>query len=982
MTKQITILLISVAILFGFDSVKAQYEARLTPGYLQPEVYQNDIQSNEVLWRLNHLKPQKVPASAWKMYQKRDRILQSSGIELINCTNGPLSQDETWMVINPNNPKQLIASSNDTRYNGSGGYRMAAYYSHDGGSTWKTSTTPNNVDIWIKQEPGYGFTNFDPGLAFDHQNNLYYCYGFAQMGDKNTRDNGVFVCRSTDGGASWQTPVPVALASAGTTSQPFHDKFLIAADFMPNSPYKGYVYVAWTVMYQGSEIVMATAEDGENFNPPISISKTTSTVQSALPTVGPNGEVYVVFHSDEGPNTHIFVNKSIDGGKSTVWFTPKKVQTVRRTGDYSTSTGRTALLDKQDIRMSSYGVIDVDRSQGSRRGWVFIVQSGKDSENRNGIFLAYSTDGGEKWTSNIRIDNNKLGNDCFMPALSVDPITGTIAVLYYSSQNDPTNTGCDAYLAVSRDGAKTFNHIRLTDETWYFDDSGDVSRQGGSLGNYWGDYTSVVAYDGKIYPCFWMPAGPKIANSYHTNEVYTAIISPEPNPPTDLSAVPVANEPTKVTIRWTDPVTNKFGEVLGAFKIFVLDKNNNKIGEVDKGVQMFEASGLIDGEQFTFNLKTHTSDGLESSIVSISGIAGGSLKPKAPYNLSAEPDEKGIKLTWMNPNEHTDGSFFHDFEKISIYSDGQQVATFDGVAPGEISTYVLEVPTKKFYLIKLKAVGKRGTIETESDFSEEILAYSGAPYTTFIDRFDDEAVRLPVYTLDAWAITNKAFVSEPNCLTDSPDANYPRFKVTSIIFAPAVIAPNKNVLAFDHIGLINVNDHGEINISDDNMKTWKSLRWINKNSSDKFQTNLDDSQWESYTVDLAAYNGKTIYLQFKLVSASIQNMDGWYIDNLRIDNTPVSVQNDNILKSITINSYPNPATDHSTLEIATINPSNSSDISLYNALGSKISSIANGYLPAGLNTFKLNLAELANGVYYANVTLNGVSKVYPIVVNK
>jgi len=30
----------------------------------------------------------------------------------------------------------------------------------------------------------------------------------------------------------------------------------------------------------------------------------------------------------------------------------------------------------------------------------------------------------------------------------------------------------------------------------------------------------------------------------------------------------------------------------------------------------------------------------------------------------------------------------------------------------------------------------------------------------------------------------------------------------------------------------------------------------------------------------------------------------------------------------------------------------------------------------------LNLAELANGVYYANVTLNGVSKVYPIVVNK
>lgn len=983
MIKTFTTLIIIATIGLSFSQALAQYEARLMPGYLNPEVYKNDIMSNEVKWRLNKLRPHDIPPSAWKMHQSKDRILQSSGIELINCTNGPLSQDETWMTINPHNPLQIVASSNDSRYNGAqGAYRMAAYYSHDGGKTWKTSTTPNNLGVWLDQPPGFGFTNFDPGLAFDHAGNLYYAYGFAQMGDNKTRDNGVFMNKSTDGGASWGPPIPVAVANAGTTTQPFHDKFLIAADFLTNSPYKGNIYVAWSVMYQGSEIVMATSEDGENFEYPISISKTTNSVQSALPVIGPNGEVYIVFRSDDNTNTHAFLNKSLDGGKTTAWFTPKKVQTVRRTGDYSTSTGRTALLDKQDIRISSYAAIDVDRSNGQRRGWVYVVQSGKDNENTPGIFLAVSSNGGETWTSNIRVDNNKIRTDLFMPSISVDPITGNVAILYYSSQNDPTNTGCDAYLAISRNGGNTFNHIRLTENTWYFDDAGDVSRQGGSLGNYWGDYTSVVAFDGKIYPCFWMPSGPRISNSFHTNDVYTAIISPNPNPPTNVAATPLSNDPTKATIRWIDPVNNMLGEVLSSFKIVIFDKNFKEVGQVDKGVQMFEASGLIDGEDFTFHLKTRDNEGLESSLVTVYGKAGGALEPKAPYNLVAEPHPDGIKLSWMNPNEHIDGSFFHDFDRVNIYNGDALITSHNEAIAGETSSMIIQIPTEKFYWIKLKAVAKRGTIETESVFSEIILAYSGAALTKFEDRFDDADSRIPFYTTDTWAVTDKAFVSEPYSLTDSPEGNYQRFREAAIIFAPAVVAPGKNVLAFDQIALINSNDRGEVLVSDDYMKTWKALRWINKDASSKFNTKLDDSDWDGHTVDLSEYNGKTVYISLKLVSASIQNMDGWYVDNLRIDDTPLNVNDNMIVSSMKINAFPNPAIERSTLDIILTDPANSSEIALYNAMGSKIVSVASGYMKAELNTYELNLAGLANGVYYVNITINGATRTHPIVITK
>src|SRR3954447_14127048 len=50
------------------------------------------------------------------------------------------AQNETWVAVNPNNPKQIIATYNDYRR---GDGTCGVTYSRDGGRTWADTTAPN-----------------------------------------------------------------------------------------------------------------------------------------------------------------------------------------------------------------------------------------------------------------------------------------------------------------------------------------------------------------------------------------------------------------------------------------------------------------------------------------------------------------------------------------------------------------------------------------------------------------------------------------------------------------------------------------------------------------------------------------------------------------------------------------------------------------------------------------------------------------------
>jgi hypothetical protein len=962
-------------------SVYAQYEIRNTPVVLDPEKedYVRDYLKIKLTPR--HLLPTALPLGADPNRKGPERLMSEDGFEIINISNASQFQSETWIQVNPHNPDVVVASCNDSRYNG-GNYRMGAFTSTDQGKTWSQSTTPPNLGLYI-DHPGAdgGLTNVDPGLGYDTEGNVYYVYLFAQLIGTGAGDNGIFVTKSTDNGRNWEEPVPAVLDAAGTTNQPLNDKCFMAVDHYPESPYGDYIYVVWyRADYPNSAVGFVRSKNGYEFSSYKPVNGATGSIQSPYPVVGPDGTFYVAWESKDQLRTDIYIQKSTNGGDGFVWPGAQKVQTVKTCGERVDQ--RQALASKQNMRISSHPGLAIDPNNGN----LYVVQAGKDDMDQYGIYLAKSTDGGNTWNSNNRIDNNDLRNDMFMPAITVDPVTGIVAVMYYSSQNVPENNGADVYVAVSFDEGTTFENFRITPKPFYFLSSNSVMPAGGAhLGYYWGDYSSITAYDGRIYPCFWMPDLESAPQSqvYWSNDIYTALIYSGPKPPQNVTYENNYEEPNKIILNWDDPTTNMLGGPMNDFKVVVV-KDGNELAVLDKGVQTYTYNELQNGEHFTFHLKTRIPSGQESNIVSISGVSGGALKPMPPTDFYARPNENGIQLYWTNPEEHIDGSYFFDFDQIVILDaeTDDLLATIETdderIEPGVNVSYLLEVPTEKFYHLKIAAVGKRGDTFTSSDNSSTVLAYSGSPMTSLNENFDAETI-IPYYTNGEWGLTQAIAFDGEYSFTDSPEGTYQRNATNRVYFAPQVVSNELKTLSFVHICNVEPNDVAALTVSNDFGETWRDLRWYSMESNENFTGDLETSDWVEQHLDISEFVGDTLWIQFYMVTNQFKEEDGWYIDDLKIDDNPNTIFDQS--NSLSVEVFPNPSNGNVNLTLENAMAGNSI-IECYDGMGNKIFNVDSGYMIAGRHDYKLDFSQYSSGIYYIRYTVDGTTKTIPVSIVK
>jgi len=970
------VLLMVISYAFGFS----QNDARTIPYYLNIEKEQHKMVFGKHRAYIRGDRP-----SNNIKYEISEKILAGSAFKLIPISGNSGTEDETWITINPMNPNNIVGSSNNTQYNYSGaGYRMAAYYTLDGGNNWAVSTTPPNAGVYISAPTNGSMTNFDPGLAFDTKGNLFYTYGFAQVGNSSTSDeydNGVFVNRSTDGGKTWQDPIPIVYETQGTSSQPFHDRYSIASDMNLTSPYKDRLYVSWQRFKVSPGVIVSfSSNQGQDWSSPSFMSGSGNNSQAPMPTVGPTGVVYVAWRVDvsgEG-STQLLLNRSSDGGKS--WLgTPIPIMKVKNLGTLNSLSGRNVLPDKQNIRISSCPYIIADLSNGPRKGWLYCVTAGKDNSAKTHCFLARSTDNGSTWSTPQVIDGNTIGTDVIFPSVAVDPVTGTVSVFYYSSENDPTNKGLDAYLAASFDGVN-FSQYRLSPATWYLSSSNNVSYQG--PGNYyWGDYSSITAYGGKIYPCFWMPLS---GNDYNSVAAFTADISTSPMPPSNVTYINTFLEPSKVILNWVDPTLNNLGGPLTDYKIEVY-KDNTFLAEVNKGVQTYTDNSAVSGKTFIYNLKTKSSDGLESPFVTITGVSGGSSEAMPPTDISAKPTNTGFVLSWKTPSKHIDSSEIQDLDRVEIYSGTNLLKSVSvpTITAGNTSSTDIVITTEKFYRLNMVAVTKRGTMETKSRTSDTIFAYAGAPLTDFSENFDNSAKLTPYITggLTTWGISTQKSVSAPNCFTDAPDGIYKANSMNYVIFAPVIIKQEKHTLSFEHIAMIRTNNHAAISISKD-LKLWKDIMWYDKNRSSGWTNDLATSTWLAEHRTLSEFIGDTVYIKLYVYSGIFKNPGGWYVDDLVIDDNVNSVEDfAKISDNIQLAAYPNPSVENVNLTVNLSNPMILQG-SIYDVLGNKVMEIFDKMFDAGKFDFNINLANILNGVYHFRVNSNGVIKTQSFVVNK
>jgi hypothetical protein len=399
-----------------------------------------------------------------------------SEVFTLTPTPGPFT--EPAIAVNPVNPQQVVAAFQDNAH---------AAYSQDAGHAWQVEdTSPKNYKV-----------SGDVSVAFDNQGHVFLCYiAFDKLGTFNywahgaTR-NGIFIRRSLDGGKTWE-PDHIPVAEQPTAAGiPFEDKPYIVAD-NTKSKYAGNLYIGWTRWrIADSQMVLSrSTDDGKTWSKPVEID-----AHPGLPrddngaaegfdgAVAPDGTLYAIWSQDND----IMLTSSRDGG-----------QTFSRARPIIHTAPIMFAIDTLD-RANGFPQIAVDpRSKRLYVTW---------SDYRNGdldVFVSSSSDKGKHWTSPVRVNNDAIhdGAEQFFQWLAVDPVDGSVNVAFYDRRRDPQNRKQIVVLARSGDGGQSFNNYAWTEDPF---EAGGV---------FFGDYSGLAAYGGRVYG-MWTekpepaPAAPK-----------------------------------------------------------------------------------------------------------------------------------------------------------------------------------------------------------------------------------------------------------------------------------------------------------------------------------------------------------------------------------------------------------------------------------------------------------------------------------------
>ncbi|MBS1518092.1 MAG: hypothetical protein JSS91_08385 [Bacteroidetes bacterium] len=416
-----------------------------------------------------------------------DNIVFSTSPRTISTPNGTFAvspnfrvhpsagtQSEVPIVRHPSN--QLIMMGSANTYRGGSTFSTGVYVTTDGGVTWFGSDTLNNG----------GFSFGDPGPMIDKNGRFLMSY--------ITTTGSMGASYSVNNGINWAPTVTFPGASTSA------DKNLSGTDDAASSPYYGRSYTVYTEFggtYVNRIVGSYTTDGGVTWSSIAPISPVPSTGhhhQGCDVRVGPNGEVYVVWANctTNGQNStedSLGFAKSTNGGVS--W-----VVSVNNADNMNGIRSQSLF---NSIRSNGFPRIDVDRSGGSRNGWIYVVTAEKTvapATDVADVILHKSTNGGTTWTaSRVNQDTPGNGKYQYMPAVRVDEYGG-VNIVYYDTRNIPTNDSAQVYVSRSVDGGSTWSDILVSDHKF------KPKPISGLATGYQGDYIGITSGNGKIWP-YW-----------------------------------------------------------------------------------------------------------------------------------------------------------------------------------------------------------------------------------------------------------------------------------------------------------------------------------------------------------------------------------------------------------------------------------------------------------------------------------------------
>ncbi|MCA0445898.1 MAG: T9SS type A sorting domain-containing protein [Bacteroidetes bacterium] len=359
---------------------------------------------------------------------------------------------------------------------------------------------------------------------------------------------------------------------------------------------------------------------------------------------------------------------------------------------------------------------------------------------------------------------------------------------------------------------------------------------------------------------------------------------------------------------------------------------------------------------------------------------------KAPRILSANPNFSGqIKLSMMIPET---------YDSTIVYVNSAKYLQLPDEGPREVTLLMNDLPEGQ---VSIQVSGYKNNWNYRSSVAKAAkitLLAPAASYTSNMNETADYSNFIVSFTNNATDFIHQKPNGYPNKGLTTRHPYSENSQKTAMLKVPIVLKQGESILKFKDIAIVETGEPGSVYGDEDfydyvivegtkDGTNWLPLGdgydasrypdWLNQyNTASSATPSKDLMKTETYDLLSVFAPGDTIVLRWRLFSDPYTTGWGWFIDDIEIQGTLVSVDDEQAVPfefSLAQN-YPNPF-NPSTAVTYTVAKPGLVYLSVYDALGRQVETLVNKQQTAGSYTVHFNGEGKSSGIYFVKMTSGG-----------
>lgn len=310
-----------------------------------------------------------------------------------NLSNGIVFDGEPYLALNPDDAQHIVVAWMSW-INFTDNFKIKTKSSFDGGKTWSPTVELPHIEM--------GYTSADPSLDFNDKGDVFACY-IDFTGTTPPVEGAVVICKSEDGGLTWDSPRPVINTEFDGSKWPI-DRPWMKID-KSNGLYQGHIYVTTMNLNRTNTpfnpYLSVSSDDGNTFSTRYLdtvgwLAGGINPLPVCSPTISSTGVFYASYPSftlTQNPFAQNFLVSSSNGGLTIDHKPLNFYDTPNNTSQYPSAKKAPLLIGNP--------------ANDKHLAFIFLSAIHGDLD----LFLTESRDEGSTWTAPERVNDDPIANN-------------------------------------------------------------------------------------------------------------------------------------------------------------------------------------------------------------------------------------------------------------------------------------------------------------------------------------------------------------------------------------------------------------------------------------------------------------------------------------------------------------------------------------------------------------------------------------------